>query len=838
MGHSSRKFSKRTPRRSGFLKRLLLWGFLFTLLSVASAGCILTYSYLQSQDELPAVPDLSQYRPKIPTQIYAADGQLIGEFYNERRVMLPFHRIPKTLIQAILASEDKDFFNHEGVDYTGLIRAVYKTIFTGHQQGASTITMQTAKSLLESKLVKASRTRSFTAKLRYKIAQIMLAQKLEKHLAKEEILQLYLTHNYFGHNAYGVQAAAENYFRKNIWELSIGEQAIIAGLLQSPSGYNPWLHPERAKERRRYVLRRMKESGYISEAEQNKALNEALHVYPVQDPFHDIAPYFTESVRRHVVEKYGEEALYEGGLQVETTLDIERQAAAERAAVQGLWELDKRQGFRGALTHIALQDEAAFLARYQQTQLKEEAPILKPGKRYLALVTEVEKERVKIRIGQKIHGQIPLAAMRWARTPDPKTYFEGRLQNDAHKVLSRGDVIYAMAATEAQIKSRPGAGTMMKGIVHDLPLFTLEQDPAAEVALLSADPHSGYVQAMMGGYSFERSELNRTLQSCRQPGSSFKPLVYATAFDLLDFTPATLLADIPIVEENGSGAGEWKPKNSHGGFTGDVTVRRAIQMSMNIPAIKTIERVGPDNVVKYAKRFGIRSELYPSPALALGASCVTMWDLATAYGVFDTLGVRPEYRMIRSVRDRDGQLLEENGFEEDPTLPLISHLAALQRAWYRPREWVLDSGTAFMITRQLVNAVQGGTGSYANKVGKSVGGKTGTTNDQYDAWFMGFSQDLVTGVWVGHDKNDRPLGPQEFGGRASLPIWTDYMIEALKGIDQLPHAAPPGIVSATFDPDTGLEAPKGVSDYFKKGLTPPTAEERPRESGEFYQADH
>ncbi len=825
-------FENLPPRRKWWHLALAITGFT-VLCGVCAAFLGFAALNIAFSRGLPQMSSANDYRPKIVSRFYSADDQLSGEFSTERRVILPFERIPKTLVQAFMASEDAHFFDHQGIDYSGLVRSAIKTATEHGQQGGSTISMQVAKSFLDSDVRKGAKSKSLLAKIRYKGSQILFARQLEQTLQKSEILYLYLNQIYLGHGAYGVQAAAENYFRKNVWELTLNEQALIAGLPQAPSRFSPFTHPERARERQKYVLRRMLEEKFITQKEHDDALAEPIRVKPLEDPFRDMAPNFVETVRRQIADRYGDKALYEEGLEVYTTLDLERQHAAEVAAAEGLHDLDKRQGFRGPLANIDKTQEKAFLDKYQKTLPDK----LQQGETYVALVTEVTKDRAVIQIG-KTKAQIPIAAMRWARKPNPLVYFEYSLQDDATRVLHKGDVVLAKMETKSElIHDQKNASVLAGKIADDLPMTALEQEPIAETALLSADPHTGYVVAMVGGYNFDASELNRTMQSCRQPGSAFKPIIYSAAFDTQGFTASTILQDSPVVFTDDNL--RWKPENSHAEFKGDVTVRTALQMSLNIPAVKTLQKVGIETALQYARRLGITTPINRDFSMALGGSCVKMWDLLGAYGVFDNLGYKPRFQLIRRVVDRDGRVLESHGALNDPTLPLAAKLKAARDQVYHPLEMVLDPTTAYLIMRQLTNVVNGGTGSYAAKVGKNVAGKTGTTNDQFDAWFMGFSRDLVTGVWVGHDKNERPLGALEFGGRAALPIWTDYMMSALKGIEQPPHEKPENVIGIRIDPETGLVAGNGraVVEYYKIGTEPKSSHEQ-SSGDEFYKVDN
>jgi penicillin-binding protein 1A len=837
------KFINLPPKHSK--KRLLLNVLLYGTLVSATAGLIVAIVfYTLFSQGLPEFNSVQEYKPKVVTRVYGIDNELVGEFSVERRILIPFDRIPKTLIQAFIASEDDQYFEHEGIDYFGLIRSVVKTMYAKGQQGGSTITMQVAKSFLDPEVRKGAKKKSFYAKARYKGSQIILAQRLESTLSKEDILYLYLNQIYLGHGAYGVQSAAENYFHKNVDELTLSEQALIAGLPQAPSTFSPFAHPEKARERQRYVLRRMMENAFITKEQHESALKEPFIVYPNEDVFRKTAPHFVETVRRYIADKYGEKTLYEEGLEVYTTIDMEKQKAAERELASGLSDLDKRQGFRGPLVEVAEKDEKAFLTKYdaQLKKLLNDKDDLQPGIFYLGLVGEVSADRALVSIGTKIKAQLPVAAMRWARKPNPLIAYEYQLQDSAKKILKRGDVVFVKTVTKDQIsKMRSNSGPAK--IEEDLPLVRLEQEPIAESALLSTNPHTGYVYAMVGGYNYDASELNRTMQSCRQPGSSFKPVIYTAAFDhpKLNFTPATLVQDSPIVFDDPDNKVRWKPENSHAEFKGDVTVREAFAMSMNIPAVKTLEKVGMESAIQYARKLGITTKINRDFGMALGASCVTMWDLQTVYGVYPTLGFKPRYQLIRRITDRYGKVLEDHSHPSDNALPIGSRLLAARDAIYNPREFVLDSATAYVMTRQMMNVVNHGTGFYASKLSqynKYAAGKTGTTNDQFDAWFMGFTRDMVTGVWVGHDKNERPLGANEFGGRAALPIWTGYMLAALSNVEQPPVSMPDGVVSVQMDSKTGERVEgRGVTEYFRKGTEPKFGQTKQETNDEFYKAD-
>ncbi|HZX64263.1 MAG TPA: transglycosylase domain-containing protein, partial [Myxococcales bacterium] len=495
-----RLFGDRGPGKSR------LWLFfaipLASLAILAAIGGGVAYAYFAKG--LPSIEWATHYRPPIVTNVVSGDQQLMGEFYDERRKVVPYEKIPKKLIQAFIASEDADFFDHAGVSYTGLVRALYQTYVRRHRvQGGSTLSQQTAKAILASaEGVKAAHVRSGWAGVRRKVREFILTRRLESHFSKEQILHLYLNEVYLGHHSYGVQAAAENYYRKNVWQLTLPEMALIAGLPQAPSSYSPFSHSDKAKARRSYVLRRMLDEGMITEPQRASADATPVVVYPVQDIFRETAPYVTEHVRRDIVARYGNERLLQDGLQVYTTVDLEREHDAVAATLKGVLEADKRQGFRGALLHLEKKDWPDFVAKEQKFLLAEG----KNDEVVAALVTAVEKESANVQLGDK-KGVIPLALANWARKPNPELNSENAKITSLKGVLNPGDVVLVRAAEEKDT-------------------YALEQEPKLQGALLSEDPNSGYVLAMIGGYDFEKSEFNRAFQACRQPGSAFKPIIY------------------------------------------------------------------------------------------------------------------------------------------------------------------------------------------------------------------------------------------------------------------------------------------------------------------------
>lgn len=786
-----------------------LWVFFAVpLAALTVAGVVAAFfAYAALAKGLPSIEWARHYRPPIVTNVLSGDEQLMGEFSNERRKVVSYERIPKKLKQALIASEDAGFFDHSGVSYTGLLRGIWSTYIRrkGAIVGGSTLSQQTAKAILASaEGVKAAHERHGLKGIRRKIREFILTRRLETNFDKEHILWLYLNEVFLGHHSYGVQAAAENYFRKNVWELSLPEMALIAGLPQAPTTYSPFAHPEKAKNRRSYVLRRMLEEGMISQAEHDAADAAPIQVYPVQDIFRETAPYVTEHVRRDLVARYGNERLLNDGLKVYTTVDLERERDAIAAMLRGIVEVDHRQGFRGALTHLPEKDWADFAK-------KEAAFLVGEGKGeqvIAALVTALDKDGkgASVTVGNN-NGRIPLESASWARRPNPELNAEYARITSLKGVLAPGDVVLVRAAGE-------------KGV------YSLDQEPKLQGALMSVDPSSGYVVAMIGGYDFEKSEFNRAFQACRQPGSAFKPLIYSAAIEQRGFTASTILLDAPIVQDDEGNAKRWKPSNYEEEFQGDVPVRKALQHSMNTPAIRTLQQVGVRAAAAWAHKLGITTKINEDLSMALGSSCVYLWDLTNVYTLFNRMGQRPKMLFLRRVLDRDGRILEDHSSFYDPWIELPDRLAAGYARLFKAPEQVIAPETAFLIQQLMTEVCKPpGTGARAAALGKPVAGKTGTTNDLFDAWFMGYTRDLVTGVWVGYDTYEQPMDKYETGGHTALPIWLEYMQHALKGVPQGQFDAPnENIVWVDIDADTGRRAEPGtrqvINEAYLKGTEP------------------
>jgi penicillin-binding protein 1A len=819
------------PPRRPLRIRLLRVALFAAILLVNAALVAAVAGYLYFSRGLPEIPSVAEYRPPVITEMISADGQIVGEFFEERRKVVPYARIPKNLVQAFVASEDQDFFAHGGIDLTGTLRAALNTyVLRRRIQGGSTITQQTAKAILISSEGFAKATRKSLSR---KIRELILAKRLERAFSKEEILWMYLNGVYLGHHSYGVQAAAENYYRKNVEDLTLEEAALIAGLPQAPSRYSPFSHPQAAKERRRYVLRRMAEEGMITQEERRRASEAEVKVYGVDDVFRETAPFYVEHARRYVVDRYGNERLLHDGLRVELAMDLERQRVAQSAMLAGLMEVDHRQGYNGPVLNVAGAERAALRERLARAWPKGK---LRVGDYCVGVVARVDDKAAlaEVEVGEE-RGVLPIAGMRWARKPNPEVrHFEALLTRPS-QALRAGDVVLLRRVARDELVQREKELEIGKPAAvpqGDL-LFTLEQDPKLQGALVSVDPWTGYVVAMVGGYDFDASEFNRAFQSCRQPGSAFKPVVYSAAIEKLDFTPATILTDAPIVFRDQESS--WKPQNYGEDFKGDVTLRTALVNSMNIPAVKTAEalasRFGMQVLADWSKGLGLSTPVKLELGTALGSSCVNLWELTNVYALFARYGEKRASTFVRRVLDRDGNVLEDRSDWRDPWVPLEARLAAGFAEVTRAKERVMDERTAYILVRLLREAATVGTGARAAALGKPAAGKTGTTNDSFDTWFMGFTHDLATGVWLGYDVNVTPLARYETGGHSALPIWLEYTKRALGERPQPEFAPPAGIVEVRIDPATGkpvAEDARGVVEPFKQGTEPTEVADAPK----------
>jgi len=757
--------------------------------------CIGAYfGYLWSSN-LPYVGSVKDYRPPVITRIYSEDGQVIGRLWEEKRTVVPVSGLPQHLINAFVAAEDARFFEHPGVDVQGIARAFLKNLSAGKvEQGGSTITQQVTKSLILKNVKKTYRR---------KVREAILSVQLEKSFSKEHILFLYLNQIYLGQGAYGVEAASQTYFRKPAKDLNLAEAALLAGLPQAPARYSPVSHFDRAKARQKYVLTRMYEEEFITEASRDQALQATLQIHGKEINTFERAPYFSEHVRRYLLKKYGKDLLYRGGLKVYTTLDLKMQVLGREALDKGLAQLDKREGYRGPLKHLSEVEIQAYEAR-----VSEEFSISNPkvGSVVKGLVTQVDDKRkeVSIRLGKEMVC-LPLKEMKWARKPNIKVpYYAARVKKSS-SVLKPGDLVLVRILEKyGAASSKKGGGKKGKGREKQKAftwMVALEQRPKAQGALVCMDVETGEVKTMLGGRSFGESQFNRAIQSRRQPGSAFKPLIYSAALDR-GMSPVTIIMDSPYVSSPNADGEVWKPKNYKKKFYGPTLIRTGLAKSRNVITVKILNKIGVNYAINYARNLGIDSDLTPNLSLALGSSGVSLMELTRAYAAFANGGMLVKPFFVKRVLDRGGNVIEEN---QPDTAPVIS------------------KETAFVMTDLLKAVVSEGTGWRVRALKRPVAGKTGTTNDLRDAWFMGYTPSLATGVWVGYD-DSREMGKGETGSRAASPIWLNFMQEVLAGEPVRDFQVPKGVVFAKIDGKTGhlagRHSKKAVFQAFVEGTEP------------------
>jgi penicillin-binding protein 1A len=780
----------------GRFKRLLYLFYGTVLTLSVLAGLFLGAAYFYFTKTLPQISSLKDYSPPVITMVYSDDNRKIAEFFKERRIVVALEKMPQTLIDAFVAAEDARFYKHEGIDFFSVVRAFLKNIEAGTIiQGGSTITQQVAKSFF------LSTEKSYARKIR----EAFLAYRIDRAFSKQEILFLYLNQIYLGHGAYGVAAAAENYFGKSVHEMNLAECALLAGLPQAPSRYSPFVRPDQAKQRQIYVLNRMIDEGYITNLQATEAINLELDIKSRKNWYIEEVPYYTEHVRQYVEEKYGKQVLYNEGLSVYTAVNLEMQKTGRLAVEEGLRDLDKRQGYRGPLKRLEPEDIETFS---QQIGKSLEKQSLEPDKIVQGIVVEVDDaaQAATVRMGNAL-GHLPLDNMAWARKPDIEVpYYQARVRR-VGDVLAVGDVI-AVSLKE-------------KHEENDLWEVALEQTPLVQSALLCIETDTGYVKAMNGGRDFRASQFNRAVQSRRQPGSAFKPIIYAAALDK-GYTPATIVIDSALVFDDIERDFRWKPKNYGEKFHGPTLFRTALAQSRNVVTVKILKDIGIDYTIDYARRLGIESELSRDLSISLGSSGVSLLELLRAYSVFANQGYRIKPCFVTKILDRDGNVLEENFPESDR---------------------VIDKSTAYIITNLLQGVIQHGTGWRAKALNRPAAGKTGTTNNLYDAWFVGYTPGYVTGVWVGFDE-EKSLGAGETGSRAACPIWLQFMQTILQDKPVRVFQVPDGVVFAKIDAETGMlaipESKETIFECFKEGTVPTQYTKKPgsvTESGQFFKQD-
>lgn len=785
---------------------LRIIGYLFgigaVLFLVVATGVAWFVSDLAS--ELPDYDVLAKYEPPVTTRFHAADGQLVAEYARERRLYLPIQAVPDRIKSAFLSAEDKNFYRHSGLDFYGIARAVVQNIeaYGSGQRlvGASTITQQVAKNFLLSGEQSMDR----------KVREAVLALRIEQAYSKDKIFELYLNEIFLGLGSYGIAAAALTYFDKSVHELTLAEAAYLAALPKAPNNYHPFRYTERAEERRNWVIDRMVENGYATAEEAQAAKATKLGIkLRTSGPSIFAADYFAEEVRRQLDEMFGEETLYEGGLSVRTSLDPGLQVLARQALMNGLVEFDVEQGWRGPIEHVEPGDDWG-------EAVAQVTPLSDVLEWRLAIVLSLSNKEARIglrpdlepgtrRVGsERVTGVIPFEEMKWAKwaTGDRR----GAAINSPDDVLKVGDVIYVDAVDGAA------------------DLYRLRQVPEIEGAIVTMDPHTGRVLAMVGGFSFAESQFNRATQAFRQPGSSFKPFVYASALDN-GYTPSSVVMDAPIEIDPGHGQEIWRPSNYTDKFYGPSTLRTGIERSRNVMTVRLAQDMGMPLVAEYARRFGVYDDLGPFLPMALGSGETTVLRMVAGYSVFANGGRSVSPTLIDRIQNRYGKTVFQHRERVCEGCAAEGWTGQDEPTIVDNRDQVLDPMTAYQVTSMLQGVVQRGTATVVSRsIDKPLAGKTGTTNEYRDAWFVGFSPDMVVGVFVGYDQ-PRSLGRSSTGGGLAAPIFTDFMEMALDETAPIPFRVPPGMTFIPINRQTGLTAQPGdpgtILEAFKPGTGPP-----------------
>ncbi len=779
----------------------VLWGG-GAVVAVCALACLAVLGYaavyvIRVTDDLPDTDQLADYEPAITSRVHAGDGTLIAEYAHEHRAFVPIDAIPPLVIEAFLSAEDKNFYRHDGLDYVGIARAglnyvEYKFMDSGASlQGASTITQQVAKNFL------LTTDRTFDRKIR----EMVLARRIERTFSKARILELYLNDIYLGNRSYGVAAAALNYFGKPMNELTPAEAAYLAALPKAPNNYDPVDDRQRAIDRRNWVLGRMQSNGYLTRAEVRDAVATDLVVtkqrFGVQSAE---AEYFAEEVRRALIAMAGERALYDGGLSVRTSLDLDLQRAGRKALRTGLIDYDRRHGWRGATMQIEVGE--GWPERLAALNTAADLDDWRT-----AVVLEAGAAEGQIGFVDGSTAVLPLEGVRWARK-QLSNGGVGAAPGRVSDAVSEGDVIYVGPEKTEEGETVPGR-------------YTLQQIPAVSGAFMAMDPHTGRVLALVGGFSFQHSQFNRASQAQRQPGSAFKPIVYATAMEN-GMTPSTVVLDAPIVLDAGDGT-YYRPQNYSNDFYGPSTLRRGLEQSRNVMTVRMARQIGIEQIAESAERFGVADHMQRNFSIALGAQETTLWRMLGAYSTFANGGKKVQPTVIDRVQDRYGNTI----YRHDPRIcegcDATEFTGQLEPELMDPREQIIDPVSAYQITSMLQGVVERGTATRLRAVGKTLAGKTGTTNDQKDAWFIGFSPDLVAGAYIGFDQ-PRDLGYGETGGRTASPVVRDFFIAALEDTPDVPFRVPSGARLVPINPRSGermsFGAPGSILEPFKPGTEP------------------
>ncbi|MCB1591034.1 MAG: penicillin-binding protein 1A [Alphaproteobacteria bacterium] len=794
--------------------RNLFWGLLsLAIIGLIVGGAAVAYVISYYSKDLPDYTALRNYEPPIVTRLYAGDGRFLAEFAEEKRVFIPIEAIPNIVKQAFIAAEDKNFYKHSGIDFIATARAVItnlKNQGSGKRaQGASTITQQVAKNFFLSNEQKIER----------KIREAILSYKMTQMMSKEHILELYLNQIFLGGGAYGVAAAAQHYFNKSLEELSVAEAAYLAALPKAPNNYHPVYNHDKAVDRRNYVILRMQEDGYITRAQAEEAYATPLEMAKRDESMVVDAPYFAEEVRRELAGRFGQESLYTGGLVVKTSVDPHLQEIAESALREGLMAYDMRHGWRGALAKLETMDN-------WRTQLKEiQRPIAMLEEWELAVVLESGKDSAKLGFSDESKsGELSLSEVKWAQKYLNEGYALGPAVSSVKQVADVGDVIMVQPKPAEPVKQtkediEAGKEPEMKTFEGQ---YLLRQIPDVQGAIIAIDPHTGRILAMQGGWKYGISEYNRATQAMRQPGSAFKPFVYLAALDK-GFTPATLILDSPTCYEDRPGH-MWCPRNYSGQSYGPTTLRVGVEKSKNQMTVRLANFLGTELIAKYSDHFGISDQMKPLMSNALGASETTLLRITTAYAMLVNGGKKINPTFFDRIQDRHGKTVFHHDKRECNFCgPKIRWEGQSVPEIPDNREEIVNARSAYQMVSILEGVVLRGTGAKIKELGRPLAGKTGTTNESRDTWFVGFSPDLAVGVFAGFD-NPRSLGRREQGASVAVPIFKDFMEKALENTPTVPFRRPPGIRSVLINAKTGARANPGDSnviwEVFKAGTEP------------------
>ncbi|MBC2885043.1 penicillin-binding protein 1A [Ochrobactrum sp. CM-21-5] len=772
-----------------------------TVLMLLVAGGVALYVGNLTKD-LPDYEVLAKYEPPVMTRVHASDGSLMSEFARERRLYLPIQAVPNRVKAAFISAEDKTFYEHHGLDFGGLARAVItniKNMGSGRRPvGASTITQQVAKNFL------LSSTQTYDRKIR----EAILAMRIEQAYSKDHILELYLNEIFFGLGSYGIASAALTYFDKSVGELSIAESAYLAALPKGPNNYHPFRQPERAIERRNWVIDRMAENKYITAEEAEEARKQPLGVTPRTATHYLFASeYFTEEVRRQIIQKYGVDALYEGGLSVRTTLNPALQVEARKSLQAALLRYDEARGWRGPMKNVELGSDwgSVFgdMQSYSDVPEWQLAVVLNVSSAGADIGLQPPLEGSGLRSKDRKRAFIAADDMKWAM----RVIHIGDKRTSAKSpegVLKAGDIVYVSKVGEGESRYR------------------LQQPPKLEGALVAMDPHTGRVLAMVGGFSYAESEFNRATQAYRQPGSSFKPFVYAAALDN-GYTPASVVLDGPLEVDQGGSLGIWAPKNYSGKFSGPSTLRYGIEQSRNVMTVRLAQDMGMKLVAEYAERFGVYDKMLPVLSMSLGAGETTVLRMVTAYSIMANGGQSITPSMVDRIQDRYGKTVFKHDSRQCEGCNAPNWANQEEPTLIDNRDQVLDPMTAYQITSMMEGVVQRGTAQILKSLDRPLAGKTGTTNDEKDAWFVGFTPDLVVGVFMGYD-TPTSLGRGNTGGGLAAPVFKSFMEQALAGTPKVDFRVPEGMTLIAINRKTGMRAnpgdPNVIMEAFKPGTGP------------------